>query len=157
MSDQKRAILDKLQAGRAALESALREVRGEAWATAVFSEETTWSVSDILRHLVDAEHSMTALMARIRDGGEGAPADFNLDRWNAGRVAKARDKTPAELLAALAHNRGELLKFIDALAEADWEKQGRHGSLRIMTLAEICQIIADHESAHAADIRRALG
>jgi hypothetical protein len=122
----------------------------------VFSESAEWQVSDLLRHDVSAEHSMTRLIENIRDGGEGASADFDLTRWNASRVQKAKAKSIEDLTADLAQNRTYLLGVIDSLDEADLDKKGRHGSLRIMSIEEILHLIADHEQRHMADIQQAL-
>ncbi len=126
------------------------------WETAVYSESAVWTIADLLRHLAEAERSMLALMQRIRQGEDGAPPDFDLDRWNASRIAKQKDKTPAEIISAMEANRINLLEFIDSLSPEDWQKKGRHGSLKIMTIEEICAIIAAHEMSHAAEMRRAL-
>lgn len=156
MTDQQAEIRAALAVARQDLLQVLAGIDEAAWETAVYSESSNWQLIDLLRHVVDAEAGMIGLMVRIRDGGEGVPADFDLNRWNARRVEKLAAKTRHELLADLEQNRANLLNFMDSLDEADWAKQGRHGSGRIMSLAEICQIIADHESAHAADFRAAL-
>lgn len=156
MAHQQAELRADLAAARQALLQVLAGIEAAAWETAVYSESSTWRLLDLLRHVVDAEAGIIGLMARIRDGGEGVPADFDLDRWNARRVEKLAAKTREELLTDLEQNRANLLNFMDSLDEGDWEKRGRHGSGQIMSLAEICQIIAAHERAHAADFRAAL-
>jgi len=53
-----------------------------------------------------------------------------------------------------------LLPFpIDSVVEdsvhlLDVSLRGRHASLRIMTIEEICHLIADHEQTHVDEIRR---
>ncbi|NJL55631.1 DinB family protein, partial [bacterium] len=63
-------------------------------------------------------------------------------------VQKAAEKTPNDLVAEFRQNRINLLSFIDTLHDEDWHKQGRHGSLRIMSIEEVCHLIADHELDH---------
>ena len=145
----------KLAENRAALWAILQDLTDEQWETAVYSEQTVWTVSDIARHLEGAERSMITLMAQIREGGAGVPPDFDLARWNASRLKKAKEKRPSELLAGMEKNRAELLAFMDSLTAADWQKKGRHGSLRIMTIEETCRVIADHEATHMNDIKGA--
>jgi hypothetical protein len=99
---------------------------------------------------------MTRLIVQIQGGGEGVPPDFDLHRWNQRAVSKLQDKTVADLLAGMVDSRIELLDVIDSLDDADWDKQGRHASLRIMTIEEVCHLIADHEQAHAALMKEAL-
>ncbi|HMT22069.1 MAG TPA: DinB family protein, partial [Promineifilum sp.] len=84
------------------------------------------------------------------------PADFDLHRWNQRVVAKSAEKGPDELLAGMAQSRAALLEFIDGLDETDWDKRGRHASLKIMSIEEICHLIADHEADHLRAIREAL-
>jgi hypothetical protein len=152
---QKTDLQAKLVENRAALFMLLQDLTEERWETAVFSESTIWTVSDIVRHLEGAERSMITLMDRIRQGSEGVPEDFDLDRWNASRIKKAKELQPPELMTAMEKNRENLWQFMDSLSDEDWQKKGRHGSLRIMTIEEICHIIADHEAVHANDIKGA--
>jgi uncharacterized protein (TIGR03083 family) len=159
MSDTKKEeIREALTSARQELLSLLSGLGEWQWAAPVFTheEEDGWSVADVLRHLVDSERGMTAQMKIIGEGGEGVPPDFDLNRWNARAVTKAKDKVPAELLAEMEKNREGLLQFIDSLASEDWHKQGRHASLRIMSIEEIARLIASHERRHTADIREAL-
>ena len=96
-------------------------------------------------------------MVQIKSGGEGVPPDFDLARWNQRVVNKLGDKDPQELLAGMADSRRALLGFIDSLEESDWDKKGRHASLKIMTIEEVCHLIADHEALHLTGVREALG
>jgi len=154
--EQKAELQTKLAENRTALFTLLNGLTDEQWQTAVFSEETIWTVSDMVRHLEGAERSMIGLMVNIQQGGSGASEDFDLARFNASRIRKAKEKQIPELMAAMEKNREDLLVFMDSLKDEDWKKKGRHGSLRIMTIEEICHIIADHEATHAHDIAEAI-
>lgn len=153
---KKEAIKDKLTTARQALTATVTNLTDEQWAANAYSEGSEWAVLDILRHVADSERGMTALMMQIKGGGEGVPADFDLARWNQRVVNKLADKEPQELLAGMAQNRAALFAFIDELKDADWAKKGRHASLQIMTIEEVCHLIADHETLHLAGIREAL-
>jgi hypothetical protein len=154
--DRKEAIKDKLTETRAATYAALEGLSAEQWEAKGYADESEWRVADILRHVADSERGMTNLMIQIRDGGEGVPADFDLHRWNQRVVTKLADKSPRELLDGMAGNREALFAFIDGLDEADWDKRGRHASLRVMSIEEICHLIADHEAGHLAGIGEAV-
>jgi hypothetical protein len=151
-------ILKRLAASRAELVEACRELDRDTWTQPVYGhgEEVEWTAMDLLRHLVWAEGGMLRLMTQIRAGEEGVPADFDLDRYNASGIRKLKDELPADLLLRLEQNRKDVLAFMDSLEEGDWEKQGRHGSLRILTIGEILKLIASHEEQHLADLRRVL-
>ncbi len=150
---KKRAVTTQLAETRAALLETLTKLEHAEWETAVYSEDTVWTVADLMRHLTDAEASMTRLMQGICAGGDGVPSDFDLERWNASRIEKARSRAPEDLFDNMQQNRAQLLAFIDQLGPDDWSKKGRHGSLRIMSIEEICFLIADHEERHLNDIR----
>ncbi|MBP6016810.1 MAG: DinB family protein [Candidatus Promineofilum sp.] len=154
--ERKEAIKDKLTAARRALDATLTGLTDEQWAARAYSEGSEWAVIDILRHVADSERGMTGLMMQIKGGGEGVPADFDLARWNQRVVSKLAGKEPQELLDSMAQNREALFAFIDELEDGDWEKKGRHASLKIMTIEEVCHLIADHEALHLAGIQEAL-
>lgn len=155
--DKKTAIKQKLTGVREETYRTLGPLTDEQWNLVAYSEGAQWRVADILRHVADSEKGMTALMVQIQGGGEGVPADFDLTRWNQRVVTKLQDKSPQELLAGMAANREALFAFIDGLADDDWARQGRHASQRIMTIEEVCHLIADHEQVHVEEIRLLVG
>lgn len=154
--DQKAIILEKLTDTRKRLNLLAEGLTDDQWQAKAYAEDSEWRIIDILRHVADSERGMTNLMVQIKDGGGGVPPDFDLDRWNRRAVSKLQETSPQELLAFMVENRTLLLSFIDSLEPDDWEKKGRHASLRIMSIAEICHLIADHEAMHLAGIRQSL-
>jgi hypothetical protein len=158
---RKEQIKQRLSHQRQVLLEFLSGLDEAGWQTAVFPNDEEidppWTVADLVRHLADAEQSMTRLMVLIRDGGEGVPVDFDLNRWNNSRLAKNRQKSPAQVLAEMETNRAALFGFIDSLSADDLEKAGRHGRGTIMTIDQICILIAGHDKLHMADIKRAIG
>ncbi len=154
--NDKEKLITKLTRARQEFLAMVEPFTQEEWRTLVYSEDQEWTVTDVLRHLASAESSMTRLSEIIRDGGEGVPEDFDLARWNKRGIQKASDKQPPEILAEMSQNRDSLFEFIDSLAEGDWIKSGRHGSLRILTIEQIMNLIADHEFQHTKDIKQAL-
>ncbi|MFQ5435922.1 MAG: DinB family protein [Anaerolineae bacterium] len=156
MSDKKAAITEKLAHSRSELLDLITGFDERMWETAVYADDAAWNIADLLRHLTDAERGMTRLMEIIRDGGEGVPADFDLSRWNKRVVEKLSNQTPADLLPAMTANREKLQHFLTSVEPGDWQKKGRHGSGRILTIEQICHLIADHEASHIQDIRKAI-
>ena len=153
---KKEVIQAKLSAIRDELNATVRALTPEQWSTKAYSEGSEWQVIDILRHVADSERGMTSLMIQIKGGGDGVPADFYLTRWSQRVVSKLADKGPQDLVDGMAQNRVALFAFIDELEDEDWGKKGRHASLKIMTIEEVCHLIADHEALHLAGIREAL-
>jgi uncharacterized protein (TIGR03083 family) len=152
----KTMVLARLTAAREPLLACLQELDEVQWQTAVQSEDAQWSIADIVRHLNNAESGMIGLIQQWRIGNNPVPADFDLSRFNQRAVQKTQNLTPAELLAALQSNRQQLLTVIDSLEPDDWAKNGRHGSLQILTIEQVCLTIAGHEEIHLADIQTAL-
>jgi hypothetical protein len=149
MSDRKNvALAIKLNEARAKLMAFFDGLEEVDWKTAVYHEDTTWTITDILRHLVDSERGMTSMMMQWQQGKDPIPPDFDLARWNNRAIQKTAEKSPDELLTEYRQNHINLLSFIDTLQEEDWARQGRHGSLRIMNIEEVCHLVADHELDH---------
>jgi len=157
MNDPKPEIIQKLNETRAELLAFLRRLDEAQWETAVYSEGETWTAADVVRHLVNAESGMTGLIVQWQMGNDPVPPDFDLARFNKSVVARAKNKTPAELLAEMETNRANLLQVIDGLEEDDWQKNGRHASRQILTIEQTCRLIADHEATHLQDLQAGLG
>jgi hypothetical protein len=98
------------------------------WALAIYSEGDMWSAADVLRHLTEAERGMTRLIEIIIQGGEGVPAGFDLNRYNAGAVRRSRSLSVDDLINSMRANREALLVLIAGLTDTDLERVGRHGS-----------------------------
>jgi hypothetical protein len=155
VSEKAAGIKEKLNETREELIDLAGELTDDQWNLAVFGEDSDWRVIDIVRHVADSERGMTNLMKQIKEGRDGVPPDFDIDRWNRRAVSKLQHKSPQELLEWMNENRMELFSFIDTLDEDDWDKKGRHASLRIMSIEEICHLIADHEHMHLLGVRQA--
>jgi hypothetical protein len=156
LQDRKRAIVQKLQSARSSLSALAARLEAEQWELPVYADGQNWRASDVLRHMAEAERGMTRLIEVIRQGGEGVPANFDLNRYNSRAVEKSQDRPVGQLLEGMAQNRAGLLALLEALSAADLERIGRHGSLRMLTISQILELIAEHERDHTADIIRAV-
>ena len=145
-------IFQKLSGVRQTLLATLDDLESEEWEKTVYMEHAYWTVKDLFGHLMDSERSMTRLIETIKEGGEGVPPDFDLNRWNARTIKKTLDLTPDEIRSEMITNRGRLLEMLSDMPDEDWSKKGRHGSLQIMSVEEILNLIADHENEHLRDI-----
>jgi len=158
MSDEKKtAIKTKLSAIREETVDFVSGLSDDDWQALAYGEGSEWTVADMFRHVVDSERGMLGTIKSIHKGGEGVPADFDLARWNKRVVGKLSNKTPLELFEDMGENRIQLFGFIDELNDEDWNRQGRHASLRMMSIEEICHLIGDHERSHMGVMREAVG
>ena len=155
--ETKGQIFEKLSGSRQALLATLDDLKLEQWEQTVYTEDANWTVKDLFGHLMDSERSMTRLVELIKEGGEGVPPDFDLNRWNARTIRKTTDLTTDEIRTQMIANRGRLLEMLYDMPDEDWKKKGRHGSLQVVSVEEILNQIADHENDHLRDILHVIG
>ena len=87
------------------------------WACEVFAEGAGWTVRTIFAHLVETEGSLLRLYQSIAAGGPGVSEDFDVNRWNAGKMEKMADLQPADLLPLYRERRGATIAWVATLAE----------------------------------------
>jgi uncharacterized damage-inducible protein DinB len=156
MSERIQQIKKDLAEARAWLDYVLDRV-GERWDTQVYSDGAQWTVKQLAIHLMLSDKGQTRNIQSIAQGGEGVPADFDLQRYNKNSVEKRAEISVDEIRSALAASRAERDAWLDTLDDATLEKKGRHASMRILSIAEILDVMANHERTHAEDIARVLG
>jgi uncharacterized protein (TIGR03083 family) len=157
MADSKKAeIREKKLRVRQELLDLLQGLSEAQWETAVYLDDQTWSITDLLRHVVNAERGMTGLITQFQQGNNPVPPDFDRERYNLSTVRKAQEKSPHQLITELETNQAQYLSALDSLADEDWGKTGRHASLRIMSIEEILHLIPHHEESHLVEMRTAL-
>ncbi|MFQ5578572.1 MAG: DinB family protein [Anaerolineae bacterium] len=142
---------------REQLNRLLARLTEEQWQTPVFTEDNTWTVADIVAHLIETERGMSIQAHKARKGQETIPQGFDLDRYNAGMKKRMGTLSPAELLQGLAQVRAKTLAVIDTLTGEDWGKMGRHPSRGMITVEQYYHTIAAHERIHSEDIKNTLG
>jgi hypothetical protein len=131
------------------------DVAPELWDLVVYTEGSSWSVRQILAHIVASESSMTRLVKDILAGGRGTPEDFELDAYNERKVDGLSPATIEELLDQYALLRSETANLVRRMSMDDLAKTGRHPFLVIASLEEIVKMFYRHNQIHLRDIRRA--
>lgn len=155
--DKKEFWQEQLSQSRAALEALLNQLAPEQWQTPVFSEEQSWTVQDVVAHLVENERAMSIHIHKIRKGEETVPASFDLQQWNAGLKTRTGAVSPAELRQRMIEVRAKTLQGLATITEADWQLTGRHPARGVITIEQYFETIAGHETSHTTDIKTALG
>jgi len=148
-------IREELAESRARLNQVLNAV-GDQWDTQVYSDGAQWNVRQLVTHLSISEAGMFSTAKKITQGGEGVPADFDLERYNRRSVEKNAEQTPQQARAALDQSRLEMLAWMCDLTDEQLALKGRHASLQIFAVEDFLRTIASHEKTHADDIARAL-
>jgi hypothetical protein len=138
----------------AALDALLRDLP-ETW-TFRNEGENTWSVFDVLGHLIHGER--TDWMPRVRMVLQfGETRTFvPFDRW--GHVQESRGKSLAQLLDEFARLRSENLAELRAshLRPEDLERRGRHPALGVVTLSQLLATWAAHDLTHLHQVSRVM-
>jgi uncharacterized protein (TIGR03083 family) len=150
MSDRKATLRQRITAGRAALDAAIERLGDEEWDRSTTNPE--WTGRDLLTHLAIAEPGLLARMRRILEGTSQLPPGFDLNIYNQRQVGKRKGETVAALRSALGESRGQVLAFLDGLTDEQLDVRGWHASGREVTVANMFEILADHETSHAQDI-----
>jgi len=136
----------------AALNALLRDLP-DAWISRN-EGENTWSVFDVVGHLIDCEH--TNWIPRIEwilENGESQPFR-RFDRG--GHARETQGKSLGQLLDEFARLRLENLSLLSSLdlQPEDFEKRGMHPTLGAVTLGNLVATWASHDLTHLHQISR---
>ena len=116
--------------------------------------EDTWSVFDVVGHLIDGERVNWLPRARmILESGESRTFE-PFDRL--GHVREGRGKTLEQLLDEFTRLRQENVGELSALnlRREDLERRGRHPAFGVVTLSELLATWATHDLTHLHQISR---
>jgi DinB superfamily len=142
----------------AALDALLRGLP-EEW-TRASEGEGTWSVGDVIAHLIHAERAdwvpRASAILKIGEAQAFEPAFEPFDRW--GNIAESRDTPVGQLLDEFARLRAENLDLVRGwdLAPEDLARRGRHPGLGVVTLSQLLATWAVHDLTHLHQISRVM-
>ena len=143
----------------------LASARGEILQTIVGLDEGVlawqpgdgrWSIKETLAHLASAEGSHRQVAQAIAVGQTVDVPDFDLDAWNAARVAERRQRSTDEILEEMAAERQRTLSALQDLEDEALDHQGLHPALGETTVLKVFRIIPIHERWHLKDIKQLL-
>jgi len=119
--------------------------------------EESWSIRQILTHLVNAEEDHRQIIEVIVNGDlDRLPAQVQLHEHNAARLAERGHLTHDELLAALNAQREQTIALFNSLSADQLAEVGPHPVMGEMSVVNIFRVIAMHEHTHARDIQAIL-
>ena len=136
----------------AALDALLRGLP-ETW-TMRSEGEDTWSVFDVVGHLIDGERvNWIPRVRMILESGESRTFE-PFDRL--GHVREGRGKTLEQLLDEFTRLRQENVGELSALnlRREDLERRGRHPAFGVVTLSELLATWATHDLTHLHQVSR---
>ncbi|HUF37331.1 MAG TPA: DinB family protein [Anaerolineales bacterium] len=124
--------------------------------TRIYTDGDHWSITQIIRHLVQAEKAIQRLMASILAGSPGAPEDFDLDGYNERKVREIEVMTTPGLLAEFSATRARTVAWVAERTPEDLARTGRHPFLGVAPIEEMVKLLYRHTQLHRRDIRRTL-
>lgn len=134
-----------------------RQLSPEQMQTRIYEDGLAWSTHDLLAHFVEVEGSLGRIIRRIAETGEGVPADFDINRWNARHATEMSEQhDDAWLLDEFARRRGANAEWARSLSDEQLERRGRHPALGETEIKHMLKLLYIHLLGHQRDIKRAL-
>ncbi len=157
MSDKRTLIQKRLRDEGAKLLVVFETLTPEEWQTVIYTDGMTWTIKDLLAHQVSAEGEFQYYGRDVLNGGEGAPAGFDINAFNNREVAATAPRTPEQLLADFRSTRQTTIDLVATIRDDQFALQGRHPFFGMMTVEDLFKLIYRHNMLHARDICKALG
>jgi uncharacterized damage-inducible protein DinB len=149
-------LAEKLKSEGEKIFTVFNEYKDSQWDKEVYTEGTTWSIRNVLSHLITSERGLIKLFEQIRQGGEGASLEFSIDRYNASMQARSKDLTEAELLKQYQEVRANSIAWVSNLKDEELEIKGRHPFLGVTTIREMIKMLYIHNQTHTRDMKKVL-
>jgi hypothetical protein len=156
MSTRQALIRERLEAEAEKAAEYLRGLPPTAWEQQVYTTGGRWRVREVACHFVSTEKALLKYGADILRGGPGAPEDLVLDEYNETQVGGMAEREPAELVAEFLALRRQTLALVGGMAEADFDRVGRHPWFGLAPLENMLKLAYRHTMLHLRDARRAL-
>lgn len=154
--ERKARLSERLAQSRAGFVEAVEALSAEELGRSA-GHESDWTVKDLIGHVAYAEAGMLPMIGGpLEDKPFRVAPDFDLDRWNAGRIRRAREQTVPQLLARLEESRRRTLALLEAMDDADLDRPTSHPAVPETTVEGIYKIIAHHERMHTKELRAVL-
>lgn len=154
--DRQTEIMEELTSG---LDNSIRffqSLTPQQLALEVYQEGARWTAKQVVAHFVTIERSMQKLFENILSGGPGAPADFDVNRYNKSMVAKLEGLSLDELIAQFKEVRRKTIDIVARMSDSDFDREGFHAFHGHGRLERFIRWAYEHARLHEEDIRNAL-
>ena len=149
-------LAEKLKSEGDKIVSIFNSLGDEDWSREVYTEGATWTIRNVLSHFVTSERGLLKLFERIRQGGEGTPDDFSIDRYNAAMQERTKAAIPQELIEQYKEVRANAIAWVSGLQESELEIQGRHPFLGHTAIRDMIKMLYIHNLNHYRDMKKVL-
>lgn len=153
-ADKKSRIIERLATGQEAFLAAVALLGEDELQRPVWTDGGHWTAQQLVAHVALAEDSMRSLIAATLAGTPPQPIpDFDIDRFNEGRLRRAAGTALADLLTHLTESREATLQLLDQVGDNDLDLPTYHPIVKETTVGGIFRVIGFHERMHAKDLR----
>jgi uncharacterized damage-inducible protein DinB len=116
-----------------------------------------WTIRETVGHLVDAEKAHRRFIETVA-GGQAMPevAGFDLNAWNAARVAKRAGQSLPDLVADFERERALTMALLATLTDDARSRVGVHAALGEVSVDYVARIVGLHERSHLQEMQDAL-
>ena len=142
----------RLRESRERLNAVLDRVPDDLWEQQIYSDGAQWTLRQLLIHLMLSDYGQNNVIMGIAEGKNIIPDDYDLNRYNSSSVGKRQAVTVEEARTGLAQSRARLVEWLHQIDESVLDKEGRHATMQILSIAQILNVMAGHEDGHSADI-----
>lgn len=149
-------LAEKLRSEGQKMVSIFRGLSDDKWDREIYTEGATWTVRNVLAHLVTSERGLLKLFEQIRQGGAGAADDFSIDRYNAAMQERTKAATPGELIEQYEEVRDHAIAWVSGLKEPELDITGRHPFLGQTVIREMIKMLYIHNLTHYRDLKKVL-
>ena len=156
MTDRRSDIISQLENSLHASIAFYRSLKPEELNVTVYEDGESWTVLQVLAHLITIEQSMQWLFNNILSGGPGAPPDFDVERFNRSQPKKLFNLDLDELIRQFSSVREITISIVRNMDENDLDREGVHAYHGHGKLERFIRWAYEHQRIHADEIRRAL-
>jgi hypothetical protein len=122
----------------------------------VYQDGESWTVMQVLAHLITIERSMQWLFKDILSGGPGAPPDFDIERFNRSQPKKLFKFELEELIQQFQLVREATISIVRNMNENDLDREGRHAYHGHGKLERFIRWAYEHQRMHEDEMRQVL-
>lgn len=134
-------------------EAYFSEIPTEFWDHSLYADGASWTVRQVLAHIVETETALPSLFKHIVEGGSGIDRDFDLNEYNQRTVEEITERDPQKLVAMFSERRIKTIDFVSGLSDEDLAMEGYHPFLGQAEIKEMIRLFYLHVQLHIRDVR----
>jgi NAD(P)-dependent dehydrogenase (short-subunit alcohol dehydrogenase family) len=124
------------------------------WAAQLYTNGACWTVAQTFEHLIMAERLLFKMIARVADGGPGAPEDLDIDDTNLSMTGALGSLERQTLLRAYSETRAATVALARSLDATQLARRGRHPAMGDSSVEDMLKMVYLHNTLHIKDIKR---